>query len=246
MKMRYFLIVGLLLVLFVQRTVAQDSKSACIDEVIALENEVYSTKFAEGNKAAFIHYKVKSEDWDGEIIQAEVKMYRNASKMHFFSDQVDIYTDKTETFLVLKPQKLIMATTTNEDKSNALLTDDFLKFRNKFLKYCEVQYCSVVDSINGIKQLKLKVKEDLEGIIDIETMTYKYDTKNKKVLSTTVVYSSSYKLKKMTINYIKFSGSLTYTFLKSKSYILSSKGKLLDKFKNYEFIDDRINKKNNN
>lgn len=218
---------------------AQTEAADLLQEITSIETQMLNQKWNENAKPSYIRYKVSSEDWDNNVVKSEVEMYRNKTNLHLFSDQVDIYTDESETFMVLKTQKMVVASLSSKAVTNSMMSDNFLAFRNKFLKSCTVVSNTLIDSTKEIRQLKLTLNKDLEGLMDIKSITYKYDGKNKKVLSTTVLYENSYKLKKMTVTYLDFKEESTYTFQKSRKYVLSSKGKLLEKYKTYELMDDR-------
>lgn len=238
MKTGYYLLILTIGISF--PLIAQGEDKACLEAVIAYENKLLAQDWNENGKPTFISYKVRSEDWENNIIESEVKMYRNKTNLHFFSDQVNIYTDQNETFMVLKAQKMVMASTTPKTIVNTGMSDEFLIFRTKFLRTCEIESYSMIDSVKGIQQVKLKLGKEMEGMLDIKSMTYKFDSKNKKVISTAIVYESSYKLKKMTITYRDFKPTVEYSFLKARKYVLNGNGSLLEKYKGYEFFDDRV------
>lgn len=221
---------------------SQETLSPCIIEVMDLEKELFRKDLGQEDKAAFIHYKVRTEDQLGEVVSSEVKMYKNVNNMHFFSDQVNIYTDKSESFMVIKAQKLIMGSMTPPNSMGSGFSDDFLGFKAKFMKTCEVQSCLLIDSLQGIKEVTLVINKENKEVLSINSMIYKYSTKDHKIISTIVNYSKPYKLKTMAIYYIDFQPISTYTFSKARKYILGSKGKLVENYKGYEFIDDREKK----
>jgi len=213
--------------------------STCVNKVLELESAMYIKTLETGNKAAHLTYRVSSTDWEGKKVESGVQLYRNEGNLHLFSDQADLFVDASEMFVVLKIQKAIMANATPKNVIKNGYNDEFIKLRNSFLHYCELEYCQVVDSVNGIKEVKLRVQEDLEGFVSIETMTYGYNEKSNKVLSSKVTYHNTYKIKKMVITYVKFEKSVAYNFRKSKQYVLDNHGKLLKKYAGFELIDDR-------
>lgn len=230
------------IIFFLTFSHAQDTISYCIKEVMEIEETVFNEDIGKTSKTAFIHYKVLSESNTNQITKSEVKMYRNNQYMNFFSDQADIYTDKNESFMILKPQLMIIASSTPQNVMNSGYSADFLKFKKEFMQTCVVESCIVKDSINGLKELKLTIGKDSQKKMFIRTIIYNYDTKNKKILSTDVYYSKDSKVKRMLINYIALETDYNYDFVHGKRKFLTSKGKLLDKYKGYEFIDDRTKK----
>jgi hypothetical protein len=209
----------------------------CLEQVLAIEDSIYADRKNLNNKTAFVHYKVRSEDWEKEVVQSEVKMYQDQKHMYFLSEQVDIFSDDKEMFLVLKQQKVILGNISQKNPKAS--EDEFLKFRKTFLKNCEVQSCYFSDSLKGIKTLKLTVKEDVNELVHIKSMTYKIDIKNNRLISNSVTYTKKYKLKSMEMNYMDYKFLNSYNFSKPSKLILNQKGKLLEKYKGYEFIDDR-------
>ncbi len=230
-------IIQVFLFLFIVFQVSSQNDE-CIKQVLTIEDSIYADKLTFADKVGFVHYKVKSEDWDKVIVESEVKIYQNQTSMNFYSDQVDIFSNESELFMVLKQAKVIMAHNSLNKKSTKS-EDEFYKFRKKFLKNCEVMSCYFSDSLKGIKVLKLKVKDDVKEYLAIKTMTYKFDTKNNKLISNSITYSSDYKLKKMEMVYINYKYLNTYNFSKPRKKVLNQSGKLIEKYKGYEFIDER-------
>ena len=219
---------------------AQLDSTVCIREVLAYEDALYGDLDLE--KTVYVNYKTTALDWDDNLASSEVKIYKNATNVHFFSKEGNLYRDNDEMFLVLPIQKLIVADQLTEEIKANSANKDFIETRKKFLLNCQYVFCKVTDSTKGIKQLKLRVHEDLEGIIEIEEMLYTYNTKTKRILKSTVWYSGNYKIKKMTINYLDFKKESDYKFKKASRYVLANSNKLLAKYSAFELIDNRNNK----
>lgn len=216
---------------------AQLNASACVKEIIAYEDALYQK--INNQNTVYVNYKTTAIDWDKNLASAEVKLYKNKENIHFFSDEGNLFKDSENMFLVLPTQKLIVADKVTDQMGAMNYNEEFIELRKRFLLSSELVKCEITDSIKGIKQVTLRVKEDLEGIIEIEEMSYQYDTQQGKIISTTVLYSNNYKIRKLMTTYLDFNPNSTYKFKKSNRYILASNDKLLSKYNGFELIDNR-------
>lgn len=230
----FFLLVGSL-PLF-----SQVDSTACVRDILAYEDALYGDLDEE--KTTYVNYKTTAIDWDDHLASSEVKVYKNKNNVHFFSKEGNLFRDNDEMFLVLMNQKLIVADQLTEEIKATSTNNDFIELRKSFLLNSQLVFCKITDSINGIKQLKLRIHEDLEGIIEIEEMLYTYNTKTKKIISSTVWYSDNYKIKKMSIKYLDFKRESDYKFKKASRYVLAGNNKLLGKYSTFELVDNRNNK----
>ncbi|MCT4579946.1 MAG: hypothetical protein N4A35_00900 [Flavobacteriales bacterium] len=216
---------------------AQFDSSICVKEIIAYEDAMYQK--INNENTVYVNYKTTAIDWEKNLASSEVKLYKNKEHVHFFSKEGNLFKDSENMFLVLPAQKLIVADKVTEEMSGMGYNDDFLELRKKFLLSSELVSCEITDSLQGIKQVVLRVKEDLEGIVEIEEMSYQYNTKQKKVVSTTVLYSNDYKIKKLMTTYLDVNPNSTYKFKRSTRYVLANNNKLLSKYNGFELIDNR-------
>lgn len=211
----------------------------CIQDILDYEEALYG---GIGNdKTVYLNYKTTAVDWERNVSSSLVKIYKNNENVHFFSKEGKLFKDAAEMFLVLPNQKLIVANSVSDELKETGYDNNFLELRKKFMLSSELIFCRVTDSVKGIKEVKLRVNEDLEGLIDIEEMIYTINTKLKKVLKTNVLYSESYKIKEMTIDYLDFNGNANYKFKRASRYILANNNKLTSKYSTYELIDNREN-----
>lgn len=235
-RMKKHILSCIFVILGVSNILAQGSE--CLKEVLAFEDSIYLHKKVNLNKPFFIHYAVRSEDWDKNIVYSNVKLYQGKGGMHFYADQVNIFADEKEMYMILPEQKVIIINLVEKKAPNQNM-DEFLKYKKKFLSNCEIESCKTIDSLKNVKQLKLKVKDGINDFLAIRSMSYKIDTQTSKVLATSVSYTKEYKLKKMDIKYIDYQALNHFSFGKARKKVLGSNGKLLAKYKGYEILDER-------
>ncbi len=235
--MQNLVLITLLLAIGSSTLFAQVDSLLCVKEIIAYEDALYQQ--INNENTVYVNYKTTAIDWEKNSASSEVKLYKDRENVHFFSEEGNLYKDAEQMFLVLPTQKLIVADKVTEDMASTGYNDEFVKMRERFLLSSELVNCTITDSVKGIKEVTLRVKEELEGIVEIEEMTYKYNTQQKKIMTSTVLYSNNYKIRRLTTSYLDFNPNSTYKFKKSNRYILASNNKLLSKYNGFELIDNR-------
>ena len=227
--------INILLIILLTIASIVNAQHICIEEVLELEEALYSKKYVEGEQPVYLNYNIKNTDWEGKIVNSNVKIYRDYQNLHFFSKEVTIYQDNEDVLMVLNNQKVVMREKAPKDLTKKGHSDEFIELRKKFLTSCEVVSCTEEKSI---KTLILKSKNDMNGALFINKMIYTYDKNAQKVLSTAIYYNKGYKLKEIVINYNEIDMKSTYKFGKSRQYVLDKKNGLLAKYKGFELIDN--------
>jgi hypothetical protein len=246
MKSKFYIILIFLITLKSKGLMAQDNQADCLKEILSydeLYNPSKSKDTAKAEPNIFISYSIKTINWEDETTISNIKIHQMGSKMHFFSEQAAIYLDDKNAVIVMPIQKIVVLNSLNEELANNKLNDGFYEMRQKFLDSCKIIKCEI--KTNGIKILVLKVDQTKDdNSIMIETMTYEYNPNLKKILSVKVDYNSDYKVKQLTMTYRDFNLTNDYVYYPSSSYVLDRKGNMLEKYKNYEIVDNRDNKPN--
>jgi len=221
------------------RIFAQQDSSSCIREVLSYEDKLYEK--LDNEQTIYLNYKTTAIDWENNVASSEVKTYKNSNNIHFFSNEGLIYQDENDVFLILPKQRLIIIDKVTEEIKERRKNDNFTQLRKQFLLNSSLVFCKIIDSIQGIKEVRLRVQEELEGIIEIEEISYIYNTKTENIITTTVWYSNNYKIKKMITTYINFDKNSPYKFKKANRYVLANNKKLLNKYQSFKLIDNRSN-----
>jgi len=217
----------------------------CITELLKIEEKNSIKNFKEEDKVFYLNYVVTTTDWEDQVIVSNVKVYKGKDNMHFFSEQGQIFQDDNDVFVVLPIQKIIIVNATNKELNNVRLGNDFYQFRKSFLDSCEVTKCEVSLKNPEVKTLELKVHHDMGGLLHIVKMSYKYNTKTEKIISTVTTYNKDYKVKRVEMIFNEINLSYDYKFNKARRQVLDKSGRLLPKFKGYELMDDRDKQKKN-
>jgi len=213
--------------------------SDCINEILKLEEKIYTKKYTEKDKPSFLSYSLKTIDWENKTVNVDVKMYRAHNNLHFFSTQTDIYQNEKEMVMVLKLQKLIVLENSNEEIMAKGLNEDFIKVKRNFLNQCELVSCAALDTDKEVKKVELKVKDDMNGALFIDKMIYNYKPTSGEIVSNSTFYKKGYKVKQIDIKYNKLDLDYIYKFNNPKKYVMDAKENLLSKYAGYEVIDNR-------
>ncbi|PBQ30226.1 hypothetical protein CNR22_00115 [Sphingobacteriaceae bacterium] len=213
----------------------------CIDDIKRCERLMdfqADSLFAEKN--LYVNYVVKATNWEDETTVSNVQMHRKKDQLHFFSEQVSIYSDSKETVMVMPYQKVLMVSSIeNQKANNKNIGDNFIELKKAFLESCEVVKCENITDGVKIIVLKNNPEKNDNSLLRITEMTYELNPKLGTVISVKINYTTDYKVKEITTTYKEYSEESSYDFLPVKSYISDRKGNLLTKFKDYEFIDNR-------
>jgi hypothetical protein len=218
---------------------SQDNK-ACLKDVIRFEetNNLRNDTALE-RKNIFMSYGVKVTNWDNAATLSNVKVYKLGDNMHFFSEQANIYRDEKEVVIVMPTQKLLIINSTTKEMNSYHLNDDFFEMRKAFLDSCDVVKCEAKGA-NMLLSLKVNPKK-VAANIKIADMTYEYNVEQKKILSVKINYMKDYKIKQLVMTYKDFSAVSTYKFAPLRKYVMDKHGKLLDRYRDYEVVDNREN-----
>ena len=114
----------------------------CLDEVRKYE-EFYNpgNDDAVGQKNIYFNYTVRATNWENETTISNVKMHKQGNKMHFFSEQANIYIDDKEVLVVMPVQKVIVVNSAVKGVTDRKLGDNFYEMRKTFMDSCQVIKC---------------------------------------------------------------------------------------------------------
>jgi hypothetical protein len=221
---------------------AQDKK-AWLQEVLTYEKaSSNSGDTSLENKNIALSYVVKSTNWDDETSVSNVRMYKKKEQMNFFSEQVSIYQDRKEAYIILPAQKIIIINSTVQQNKSSKIGDDFFEMRKAFLDSCEIVRCEVISPISKNKILVLRNKlYDEDDAIKINTMTYEFNSDQKKIISIKMDYNEGFKIKHLVMIFKDFNTNSNYQFISPKRVIVDKNGNLLPRYQSYELVDNRDN-----
>jgi len=229
----------IIIVLLIAVPGVAQQKEQCIQDILKLEEQIYLKKYLEGEKPVYIHYEIVTTDWQNKSITSKVKIYKGFNNMHFFSDQANIYQDEKDILMVLKTQKLIMRENSSEKLVNEKINDQMLFAKKQFLQSCELIKCENLATDKTLKIVELKAKDDMDGVLFIDEMTYTYNPTTNKLIKSTISYKKGYKVKTINIKYHQLDMASNYKFYKAPKYVVNKKGELLVKYAKFELIDNR-------
>ncbi|MDQ3192391.1 MAG: hypothetical protein M3Q58_12430 [Bacteroidota bacterium] len=210
----------------------------CLNLIMQLENQINTKKDKEQNKATFIHYSTRVQDWDNVFVSSEVKIIQHNKKVHFFSDKANVFQDGKDVLLVLHDQRIVIWNSTPES-INESVKDDFLLLKEAFFQSCEIIHCKTNKDNEQERTLILKAPE-ADGLISIEKLTYVFNEKEQKILKVIVEYNKEYKVRKMNITYHQMNLEYSYNFNKTAwKNVLDNNYRPTGKYTGYNLIDNR-------
>lgn len=240
-----WLVVFCLYMLQIANMQAQNDRK-CIQDILRIEemNSLRNDSSAE-EKNIYMNYTVKVTNWDDQLSISNVKMYKHGLKMHFFSEQVNIFMDEKEVLLVMPYQRILVLNSGSEEINSYRLTQDFFDQRKELIDSCIVEK---IESKGDARIVTLKVDpRKVDENIMITRMVYEYNLATNKILSVRVTYNEDYKIKQYVVIYNDYSQNSAYRFPPLKRQIIDKRGNVLGKYKTYEFVDNRYqghNKRN--
>jgi hypothetical protein len=239
MKKR-ILLISLGLWAFLQTATAQNLP-VCVSEIITCE--AAEASIGETTQALLIRYQVKVKNQDDEITESNVKLYSHGGLMNFFSEQAVIYRNDAEVLMILPQQKVLVLSSTTPQMNQYKAGDGLMNQHKAVLEHCEVVSCEEIG--NQRKRTVLKVNPlKSPAVLSISRLTYEYDPVSKTILSVKTEYSEDYKLKEMTVTYRTREPAEHYRFPDLKRLYSDKRGKLLEKYKGYEVMDNRETRNN--
>lgn len=111
------------------------NRQTCVDAILQIEDEQRKVVSNEED-VLFVHYTVNTTDWENQVVNSEVKVYKGKEHMHFFSDQATIYQDKNNVFMILPMQKIVIISNTKKEVYNQRLSNDFYELKREFMDSC--------------------------------------------------------------------------------------------------------------
>jgi hypothetical protein len=219
----------------VQSAIAQ-AMPECISEILACE--AAGTGFSDSKQTLLIGYQVKVKNQDDEITVSNVKLYSRGGQMNFFSEQALIYRSNTEVLMILPQQKVLVLSSTTPQMNQYKTGDGLLNQHKGVLEHCEVISCEETGNRRRKAVLKVNPLKSPAGL-SISYLTYEYDPVSKTILSVKTDYSEDYKLKEMTVTYRTREPVKNYRFPDLKQLYSDKRGKILEKYRGYEVMDNR-------
>jgi hypothetical protein len=132
----------------------------------------------------------------------------------------------------------LILSSTDKRLNNIRTGDELLQMRKSFIDSCDlVKYEKLP---NGNKLLVLKSNPSkTNASVKISSITYEYNAEQKKIVNAKVTYNNTYKIKQMTVVYNDFNSASKHKYSSVRSYYSDRKGHVVDKYKDYELVDNR-------
>jgi hypothetical protein len=214
---------------------ANETGRQYLREVMLLEAEITATNAPSKGQVFERSYQMETTTWDNERLHTKVKCYQAAAAIHFLSDEISMYMDESDVFLVHHEAKSIFYSESAPNAFNGA-PDQMIAIRKAFLENAEI--LSAKTLADGRKYLKLgKSAVQLPGM-QIESMEYVF-IPDEELVSVKVNYAKSYKVKSMVMTDAVFDIKCKRNMKKPvRDLILDGNNKVRSAFSGYTFIDN--------
>jgi hypothetical protein len=212
-------------------------KDACIDEVRSMYkkfNDITALRNA-GSKVYFLDYSVKSVTKDSlkDGIKASfIRMWMDSKKMEVQSDDMQVYQDEKNAFVVIPSRKMI-------------LRNDPLFALSKVLS------CGMIGN-TSFKQVVLEVNESGRQLLKISKMSFVIDTRSHEFKNMRLDFAGGENQDGNRIMYVCYDFKTLSMDCKDKILstdfaprFLASEKELNPKYKGYTLVDNRLSANKN-
>lgn len=244
MRKLSFVIVGVLMWLSGGMLAAQNL-SDCEQFIASYVEKNALVKKPVGDKSYNILFEISTfsrKQPEQEVKQGVTELILSAGGFIYENESVSLYQDSKNSFLVIHPAKTIVWRSAEKTKEQSSEILNYSGFQKDFLKRGKIGLCK--DVTIGGKQLRKSVFEvdsAYKQVYTTDKIEFYYDVNTQTVKRQIVYHTKEKPYVRTKILYLKTDLQSNKTVGEARSYILSKDGKLLEKYKEYEFLDKRAN-----
>ena len=240
------LVLLIIMMLNGQESVAQFFRPECKETVWNYYKKgLVGVNIPEGKKVHYYHINFQTVPADNKTYSntsVNVKIYMSAEQVHYLSDEVLVYQDRKDAFMVAKKQGIIVRSESGLNNDNQEFLENFQVFTDSVFITSKTVGCR--ETINDKKEklliVTLEMSKEACGALNVTRITYQVNKTRNKIEKVTMYYVKGHKYKKTVLVHLE-------TDLNAKrkmnipvvNYLYDSNGKLYNKFKNYRYIDNR-------
>lgn len=223
----------------------KDDFAACKEELKKYVNELGKIGVPSGKRVYYMNMTIttdmssKSRIPDSEVT---VRVYMSATKLHYVSDVLSTYQDEENAFAVLPQRKVIVWSNGGklpDAKSNMEMVT---QLQDTLVSLSNVVSCNEsVENGRAMKVLTMTPYKKAMDIFKVNKIEYSIDPNAKRIERVKTYYQPGEDIVMRSITYHELDLNYNKTNLAKSVYheIFHASGKLLDKYKGYQVIDNR-------
>jgi hypothetical protein len=230
-------------------------KDACIDEVRSMYkkfNDITALRNA-GSKVYFLDYSVKSVTKDSlkDGIKASfIRMWMDSKKMEVQSDDMQVYQDEKNAFVVIPSRKMILRNDPDR-RENKAKSGLISKAQDTLFALSKVLSCGMIGN-TSFKQVVLEVNESGRQLLKISKMSFVIDTRSHEFKNMRLDFAGGENQDGNRIMYVCYDFKTLSMDCKDKILstdfaprFLASEKELNPKYKGYTLVDNRLSANKN-
>jgi hypothetical protein len=243
-KYIYRLIAIIVLVFSCQWIMAQKTDTSCVALVRDYVKRMQGYGRPQGKKVYFMDMQVKTvyrPDYAKSDSDVRSRVYLSADKMQYESAYVSMYQDQYDAITIVHPQKLIVwnpgeiSQESKEMYATLSAISDTLFARSKVLVCRDIK-----EGDRHLRELVLQPDAGYTHSRKVRQVVYHYDIGERRVYKSIVYYTEDAVRRQETTTYHRLSfNHSAMPFSRAERVIRQANGKLVERYKNYELIDNR-------
>lgn len=243
--MKHIIVIYSLLMFLSSLSFSQSDKAKeCLKKIKEYTVQKNSMDLPADDEYYYLKNKVQIsfwEDLDMPDLTENVEIIAGNKQLHYITDDIEMHQDNNDLILIVNKTKSIIRTYPRTDFNNKGVKEKMQLIDNAFFNMIEnMTYEEYLSQDKTIQKLDLKMNKKAQDIYNVKNVICHYDSGKQKLAKVELFYNKNYQYKKMTIWY--FDENYDYkASLKNKAiyYALDKKGRLLSKFNDYEFTNDK-------
>ena len=245
MKYNKSLITVVILILALQNIGFAQKKSKCFEKIQDYYDDMAKIGFPEGKKIYYFHYRNDSEIYDQQIVtrnKVHVHVYMSNDQMHNISDDIEIYQDQEDAFMVIKKRKMLIHSESSLKIDKHERLNEILSFQDSLFRHMELKNCTEVKGKDDKKYLIVDMKLDsLTNIVHrMRNIRFTYNLDEKSIKRVKFDYLPGQKMKSLTQTIVEM--DLNHSRKMNKPVMelfFTSGGKLKPEYAGYRYIDKK-------
>ena len=185
-----------------------------------------------------------SEKVDQPITNSEVEMFCSGNQSRYISKEISVFEDETNSFTVIPNRKEIYWGNSVRNLEKDKRERKLFILQDTLFDLCTIKECKKIAATSeGCDQLiVIGSNEKLKKIYDISTISFWYNSSSKQVKKILIAYPNSIPIISMEANFkimdYNYQGNDLSTSV--KKLFIKSGDQLIEKYKGYKLIDNRI------
>lgn len=233
----------LVLVLSIQNKGWAQEDSKCFQKIRKYYDEMAKVRFPEEKEVYFFHFNNNTEIFNGQSItrnNVDVKVYMGKDQMHHITNDIEIYQDREDAFMIVKSRKMIVRTESSLKVDKEARLNEILNFQDSLFRHMEMRNCEEVEGKNDKKFLVADMILDslTNSYHGMRNIRFTYDIDEKAVKRVKFDYLPGLKYKSLTQTIIEMDFNCKRKLnTPLKELFFSSNGRLKPEYAGYRYVN---------